>query len=29
MFWHETSMNMATPMELEMEITFGTAFTDL
>jgi hypothetical protein len=29
MFWYETSMNMATPMELEMEITFGTAFTDL
>jgi len=29
MFWHKTSMNMATPMELEMEITFGTAFTDL
>jgi len=25
MFWHETSMNMVTPMELEMEITFGTA----
>ncbi len=22
-------MNMATPVELEMEITFGTAFTDL
>jgi hypothetical protein len=29
MFWDETSMNMATPMDLEMEITFGTAFTDL
>ena len=29
MFWYETSMNMATPMELEMEITFGTAFTEL
>ncbi len=29
MFWYETSMNMAMPMELEMEITFGTAFTDL
>ena len=29
MFWHETSMNMMTPMDLEMEITFGTAFTDL
>jgi len=29
MFWHETSMNMVMPMELEMEITFGTAFTDL
>jgi len=29
MFWHKTSMNMVTPMELEMEITFGTAFTDL
>jgi len=25
MFWYETSMNMVTPMELEMEITFGTA----
>ena len=29
MFWHETSMNMVTPMELEMEITFDTAFIDL
>ena len=29
MFWHKTSMNMVTPMELEMDITFGTAFTDL
>jgi hypothetical protein len=29
MFWYKTSMNMVTPMELEMEITFGTAFTDL
>ena len=29
MFWYETSMNMVMPMELEMEITFGTAFTDL
>ncbi len=29
MFWYETSMNTATPMELKMEITFGTAFTDL
>jgi hypothetical protein len=29
MFWYETSMNMVTPMELEMEITFGTAFTNL
>ncbi len=29
MFWYEISMNMATPMEPEMEITFGTAFTDL
>ena len=26
MFWYETSMNMVTPMELTMEITFGTAF---
>ena len=29
MFWYETSMNMVTPMELEMEITFGATFTDL
>ncbi len=29
MFWYETSMNMVTPMELKMEITFGTAFTNL
>ena len=29
MFWYKTSMNMAALMELEMEITFGTAFTDL
>jgi hypothetical protein len=29
MIWYETSMNMATPMELEMGITFGTTFTDL
>ena len=28
MFWYETSMNMVTPMEMEMEITFGTAFID-
>jgi hypothetical protein len=29
MFWYETSMNMVMPMELETEITFGTAFTNL
>jgi hypothetical protein len=29
MFWYETSMNMVTPMELKMEITFGTVFTNL
>ncbi len=29
MFWYKTSMNMVTPMELKMEITFGTAFTNL
>jgi hypothetical protein len=29
MFWYETSMNMVTPVEFKMEITFGTAFTNL
>jgi hypothetical protein len=29
LFWYETSMNMVTPMELEIKITFGPAFTDL
>ncbi len=29
MFWYETSMNMVMLMEVEMEITFGTAFIHL
>jgi hypothetical protein len=29
MFWYKTSMNMVMPMELKMEITFGTAFKNL
>ena len=28
-YWHESTMNMMTPMDSELEVSFGTAFTNL